>query len=290
MSNLPLFNKVCIAGAGLIGGSFALAGRKKGLFGSVTCVTRSEKSAKEALRIGFCDEADTDLLKMAEGADLLFIATPVGQIAEIAIAGAPCLADGAIITDAGSVKGNIVEKLESSLPSSVSFIGGHPVAGTENAGPASAFDSLYDDKYCIVTRTEKSDISALEKVILLWKSIGMKVVEMTPERHDNALALISHLPHVVAYALVESLIENDHGEGRAFIAGGFKDTTRIAQSSAPMWVDIFSSNKKSLLAAIDGFEERLASMKKMIEQDDSDQLVERLSTIAKERRGMNDKN
>ncbi len=284
-----MFNKVCIAGAGLIGGSFALAGRKKGLFGSVACVTRSEKSAREARRIGFCDQASTNLLKMAKDADLLFIAAPVGQIAQIATTAAPCLADGAIITDAGSVKGAIVERLESSLPSSVSFIGGHPVAGTENAGPASALSSLYDDKYCIVTQTEKSDSSALEKVVLLWESIGMKVVKMTPDRHDKALALISHLPHVVAYTLVESLIENDHGEGRAFIAGGFKDTTRIAQSSASMWSDIFKENKKSLLAAIDGFEERLASMKKMIEQDDFDRLANRLLVIAKERRDMNDK-
>lgn len=283
----PLFQRAVIAGAGLIGGSLALAGRRAGLFGSVTGVSRSAATLDAAGELGIIDEAFTDVEKAAEGADLFFAAVPVESIIPLCESAAPYLEPGAVVTDGGSVKARIVELLDAALPSSVRFVGGHPIAGTEKSGPRAAFAELFEDRYTILTPTGKTDPGALAKVKAMWEGVGSKVVEMSPEEHDRALAVISHLPHLAAYALVDTLDRIDaDGAIRRFIAGGFKDTTRIAMSDASMWRDIFSMNRNETLKALEEHEKSLAALRGAIEQERFDELEKALERIRRARMGM----
>lgn len=276
----PLFKRVVIAGVGLIGGSLALAGRKAGLFGSVVGLSRKPETIQKAVQLGIADEGYVSIEEAARGADLFFAATPVESISSLCIEAARVVNDGCVITDGGSVKGKIVKELDSSLPARVRFVGGHPVAGTEKSGPEAAFADLYKGKYTILTPTEKTDKEALGLVRMMWKEVGSEVVSMDPEKHDEALAVISHLPHFAAYALVGTLIETDtDGAMRRFIAGGFKDTTRIAASDPRMWRDIFSMNKEKTLESIRAFESNISRLRRLMEQGDFDGLEEALREI-----------
>lgn len=283
----PIFERVVIAGVGLIGGSLAIAGKKAGIFGTVAGLGRTQTTLDRALELGIADEIFSDPKDALKGADLLFVATPVETIIPFCISSAPFLEDGCVVTDGGSVKGKIVRELEAGLPSSVKFVGGHPVAGTEKSGPDSAFATLYENRYTIVTPTEKTDPDALDRIIKMWRAVGSKVVTMTPDEHDEALAVISHLPHLTAYALVETLDKADtSGKIKKFVAGGFKDITRIAASHPQMWRDIFSMNRAEVLRSVERFEASIAGFKKDIENEDFDSLLKKLENARNLRLGI----
>lgn len=272
-----LFERAVIAGVGLIGGSLAIGGKERGLFRKTVGLGRTRRTLEKALELGVVDEVYDDIGEACAGADLFFAAAPVESIVPLCLKAAQSLPQDCVITDGGSVKGKLTGELTEKLANPSRFVGGHPIAGTEKSGPESAFLTLYENRYTILTPTPVTSPEALRKVRAMWEGVGSKVVEMTPEAHDRALAVISHLPHVAAYALVETLTALDPDKAfRGFAAGGFRDTTRIAGSHPEMWRDIFSMNAHEVVNAIREYEKSLAGMRKAIEEGDFAGLTKRL--------------
>ncbi len=282
----PLFSRALIAGVGLIGGSLALVAKEAGLIGTTVGYGRNRETLERAKALGLVDEIATDPVEACRGVDLVFVATPVESVVPLIATLAPHLPDGCVVTDGGSVKGAIVEQV-ASLPKRFRFVGGHPVAGTEKSGPDAAFAELYRDHYTILTPTGETDADALTKVTRLWEGVGARVVTMTPADHDKALAVISHLPHLAAYALVETLDEEDaDGIIAPFVAGGFKSATRIAASSPEMWRDIFSMNRTATLEAVAMFRRQLDRFATAIEEERHDDLLAMLERVRRLKRNL----
>jgi prephenate dehydrogenase len=281
----PKWKKVAIVGVGLIGGSFAEAIRKAGLVEEVVGVGRTIENLKIAQRRGLVDRCTTNLKKGVQGADLVFVSVPVLTIPSLVEKIEPILSPKAIITDAGSVKGPIVWRLSSCLRYPERFVGGHPIAGTEQSGAGAAFASLFQGKLCLLTPTLKTDRVALEKVRKTWLAIGAKVQTIDPQEHDRIFACVSHLPHVVAYALVGTVLEMDRAMLR-YSGGGFRDFTRIAESSAEMWRDISLMNRKALLKALDRYEKVIGRLSKMIRNGDSKRLLHFFQKAQETKKGM----
>lgn len=278
---MPLFERVALFGVGLIGGSLSLDARRENLFGYVKASSRRRESLEAALKRGIADDITTDPVECARDADLVVLAVPVMAMEDLAAKIAPSLGEKTIVTDVGSVKGDMVEKIEKTIPYSSMFVPAHPVAGSERYGPDAAVEGLFKDKWNIVTPTEKTDRESVDKIRALWEGVGMKVSEMDPHRHDKVLAAISHLPHVVAYALVDAVmrINNEDPETVNLAAGGFHDYTRIAASSPEMWRDIFIMNSSSLRETIDMFKTALDELTEMIKNSRGGELEERLDEI-----------
>ncbi len=269
------FDKVTIVGVGLIGGSLAITLREKGMAGTITGVGRGMENLKTARRLGVVDSFTTDICDGVEGTDLVVMAVPVRKIAPLVERILPSLKPGTILTDVGSVKGAIIRDVEPLLGKDVLFVPGHPVAGTENSGVEAAFSGLFEDRTCILTPTERTDPSALEKVKAMWEEAGSRVVMMDADTHDRILAAISHLPHMIAYSLVNTVadLEEEAGDILVFSAGGFKDFTRIASSSPEMWADICALNRDEIVTMIERFQKRLSALKDLVEKTDLDGLV-----------------
>jgi len=278
---MPLFENVALFGVGLIGGSLALDAKRKGLFGHVTACSRRAETLDAALQKGIADKTTLDPIECAKGADLVVLAAPVSSMEPIAKAIAPALERNTIVTDVGSVKGQIVEKIERAIPYPSRFVPGHPVAGRERFGTEAAVEGLFAGKRCVLTPTKTTDKEALRAVRALWEGVGMKVLEMDPQRHDRVLAATSHLPHLVAYALVEAVMRARETDPDIldFTAGGFHDFTRIAASSPDMWRDIFLMNSSHLDEMIDVFSSALDELKKVIGSHDGIELQKKLEEI-----------
>ncbi len=274
----PLFNRMVIIGVGLIGGSLAMASRRKGLVKEIIGVGRSTANLREAVRLKIIDSYTFDISEAVKGADLIVLSTPVGSFERLVKQMRHSLNKGAIITDAGSVKGGMVIRLERLLPKGTYFVGGHPIAGKEKSGVKAATDRLFEGTKCILTPTKKTDASALKKIKALWKSVGAEVVLMDPMLHDKALGAVSHLPHVAAYSIVNTAaeIKKDGNNFIAFSGGGFKDFTRIAASSPEMWRDIFLSNRENLVNMISLYQKNLEKLKRYIKDKDSKRLIKEL--------------
>jgi len=268
----PRFERVAIVGVGLIGGSLALDCRAAGLWGSVVGIGRTRANLDLALSRHLIDEASQAAAAVA-GADLCLLATPVGSLVAMAAALAPYLSPGCLVTDVGSVKGGIVEKVAAALPREVDFVGSHPIAGSEQHGAVAAHNGLFAGAPCIVCPPAGARGAAVARVCDLWAAVGARVEVMDAERHDRILAAISHLPHVVAYALASAALERE-GEACGRLAGsGFRDTTRIARSSPELWRDICLLNRDALLAALDRFELHLAAMRAAVSRNDGEGLA-----------------
>ncbi|MBE0501122.1 MAG: prephenate dehydrogenase/arogenate dehydrogenase family protein [Desulfuromonadales bacterium] len=269
-----LIPKMCVIGVGLIGGSLALAMKEAGLVGEVVGVGRGAANLKTALRLGIIDSYTTDPSAGVVGADLVFLATPVLALGALVRTIATSLKPGAVVTDGGSVKQAVIDAVEPALPTGVCFVPGHPIAGTENSGAEAAFSTLYRDRRCILTPTENTDPGALQLVTRIWEAVGSEVVLMGVEKHDRILAAISHLPHMVAYALVVAGSSYDRYEENVleYSAGGFKDFTRIASSDPTMWRDIALTNREALVEMITHFELFLTELKTDIQVGDAEKL------------------
>ncbi|GFE57901.1 prephenate dehydrogenase/arogenate dehydrogenase family protein [Geobacter sp. AOG1] len=267
---MPLIQRLCIIGVGLIGGSLARILREKGEVGEVVGVGRGEANLQRAVELGVIDRYETDPVAGVAGADLVFLATPVCSIASVLARIAPHLAPGCIVTDGGSVKGEIVSACEALMPAGAFFVGGHPIAGTENSGVEASFASLYQGRRCIITPTVATDPLAQQKVVRMWELTGSEVVLMDVEKHDRVLAAISHLPHMVAYALVNAVGGYDRFEEGIlpYSAGGFRDFTRIASSDPAMWRDIALMNREGILEMMDFFSRYLAELRSLVEKRD----------------------
>ncbi len=251
----PLIKTLTVVGVGLIGGSFALALKAAGVVERVIGVDRNADNLALALQLGVIDEAAASLADGVCSAQVVFVAVPVGSVAPVVAQAAPSLPPGCVVTDAGSVKEELVQVCEPLIPSGCHFVGGHPIAGTEHSGAAAAFAELYRGKRSILTPTEVTDADALELVRQLWQAAGSRVECMEATTHDRVFAAVSHLPHMVAYALVHAVAGSAEAEENilAFSAGGFRDFTRIASSDPVMWRDIALMNRGALLALLDRY-------------------------------------
>jgi prephenate dehydrogenase len=270
-----LFERMAIVGVGLIGGSLAKAVKEKKLVGEVLGVGRSAERLESARKLGIIDRYSGRMNEILGEADLVVVAGPVGVIVDLVREIIPFLKKGTIITDVGSVKKKIVEEVETFIPGSLYFVGGHPIAGTENSGFEASFSTLFEGRKCIITPVSTTDSHALERVKELWTQVGSIVACMDSEEHDEVFAAVSHLPHIVAYSMVNSLLTVKGFEKNifSFSAGGFKDFTRIAASDPVMWKDIALMNKDKLLSAIKLFQEYLEKLKKAIEREDDERLL-----------------
>ncbi len=255
--------RLTIVGVGLIGGSLALALKQAGVVGEVVGCGRGKPNLEKAVELGVIDRYDRDPVSAVTGADVVFLATPVKSFAAVTRQILPGLKDGAVLTDGGSVKGEIIEQLEPLLPGSLHFVPGHPIAGTEKSGAEAAFATLYQGKRCILTPTGKTSEAAFDLVRTMWQATGCEVVSMDAEKHDRVLAAISHLPHMVAYSLVNAVGSYDHYEENIleYSAGGFRDFTRIASSDPTMWRDIAETNRDALVEMMEQFEKFFAELK-----------------------------
>lgn len=251
-----MFHKIAILGVGLIGASFGLAARKNGVCQEIAGYGRSRDNLEQAKNKGAIDSFADDPALVCRDADLVLLSTPVGSFKDLVARISGSLKKGAIVTDAGSVKGDLVHALEAMMPDGVRFIGAHPIAGSELSGAAAAHDSLFTGARCIITPTKKSDPVALNNIKELWRELEAVVVEMDPDSHDRAYAAVSHLPHLVAFTMVNTVADID----RSYLplAGqGFRDMTRIAGSSPELWRDICLMNRSNLITMISVFQKNL---------------------------------
>ncbi|MFZ6017535.1 MAG: prephenate dehydrogenase [Nitrospirota bacterium] len=266
-----MFNKVTILGVGLIGASFALAMKKYGLCNKVMGCGRSVENLQKAKDKGIIDSFTLDHAKACEGSDLVLFATPVGSFIDIAKKIQGSLRSGTIVTDVGSVKGRLVHDMEALMPEGVHFVGSHPIAGSDKSGIDDARADLFNNAKCIITPAEKTDRNALEKVIQIWKTFGSIVKLINPDEHDRIYASVSHLPHLLAYAIVNTVADIDSLYLK-FSGQGFMDTTRIASSSPELWRDICILNKSNLLESIDIFKKNLDMLSQYLRASDSESL------------------
>jgi cyclohexadieny/prephenate dehydrogenase len=270
-----LFRRVAVIGLGLIGSSLARFIKREGLAQTIVGHARTAGTMATSLRIGFIDRVAATPEDAVRGADLVVIATPVGAYAAIAQAIGPHLAQGAIVTDVGSVKAAVVRDVGPHIPKGVHFVPAHPVAGTEHSGPEAGFADVFKGRWCILTPPAGTDETAVKKMAELWRLAGSHVDVMDPEHHDKVLAITSHLPHLIAYCIVGTATDlEDHlkGEVVKFAAGGFRDFTRIAASDPIMWRDIFLNNRDALLEMAGRLAEDLAALQRMIRWGEGDKI------------------
>lgn len=266
-----IVKKLLVFGVGLIGGSLALALKSAGAGWHITGIGRNGESLQEALSLGIIDAAATDIASAVKGVDVILIATPVAQIPGILRNIAPHLEAQTIITDAGSTKHDVALQARALLgPASSRFVPGHPIAGAEKSGPAAALASLYQQKNVVLTPEHDTDPAALETVRQLWLSTGARIRIMSASEHDAIFAAVSHLPHLLAFALVNELANRDDASlFFEFAASGFRDFTRIAGSSPEMWRDISLANRTALLAELDLYQAALSSLRASLEQSNA---------------------
>ncbi len=270
-------NKIVIFGVGLIGGSVALALKKSGAVSKIVGVGRSLENLQAAIEIGVIDEAESDIAKALVDADLVLIATPVAQTPKILEAIIPHLAYKTVITDAGSTKSDIAQYVISASNHAKNpqhflkqFVGGHPIAGAEKSGVTAANADLFMGKNVVLTPNENTSKDALKLVRELWQSTGANVSEMTAQAHDQIFAAVSHLPHLLAFALVNDLANRPNAKQLFdFAASGFRDFTRIAGSSPEMWRDISLANKTALLSELETYQAEISALQNLLKNEDS---------------------
>jgi prephenate dehydrogenase len=266
----PLFARLTVAGVGLVGGSLARAARDAGLVGEVVGLGRSAENLRIARERGLIDRIARDPADAVAGADAIVLAAPVAACAPLAEAFAPYARPGTLLTDVASVKGSVVAALEARWRGIGPVVGAHPIAGSEAAGAGAADPALFRGRLCIITPTADTDPGALGRVRALWEGVGARVEEMSPTVHDELFARVSHLPHLIAYALIDALA-GVRIEGRSaldYAGSGLRDTTRIAASLAELWRDIALANAPALRAAIAEFRAALDRLERLIAAGD----------------------
>jgi len=270
-----MIDRICIIGVGLIGGSLALALKQAGFCKRVIGAGRNAQRLEKAVELGVIDEYELDYRKAVAHADLVFLAVPLGSMGDIFEKIAPGLHAHTVVTDGGSAKVGVIEAARAALGLKLKqFVPGHPIAGTEQSGVEAAFDSLYENRRVILTPLEENTPEALATVRAMWQAAGASIDEMGARHHDLVLAGTSHLPHLLAYGLVDCLNRvDDVDEIFQFAAGGFRDFTRIASSDPVMWRDICLANGDAILAMLERFESEMALIKQAIESADGEQLL-----------------
>lgn len=277
----PVVNRLAIVGQGLIGSSITRAVSANRIARELVVTDAAPKVRKTVaeLGLGIAKVVDTSA-EAVRDADLVVACVPVGQYGALAKEIGPHLKPGAIITDVGSVKGAVVRDMLPHLPKGVHLVPAHPLAGTEHSGPEAGLADLFENRWCIVTPLDKADPAAVETVRRFWKALGSEVEVMPVRHHDEALAITSHLPHLIAFAIFHTGLKHEEvsqSEVMKYSAGGFRDFTRIASSNPTMWRDIFLNNKEAVLAVLKQFNADLAALAKAIEDNDGPKLIDALS-------------
>lgn len=286
-----IFPRVALIGIGLIGSSLARRIRRDGLAGHVAVSTRSRETLDKAAELGLGDSYSTDPAEAARGADLVVLCTPMGVFGKVAEAIAPVLKPGAVLTDVGSTKQSVIDDVKPFLPAGVHLVPGHPVAGTEYSGPEAGFPTLFEGRWCILTPESGTDRGAVDRVAELWSRCGSMVEIMDARHHDLVLAITSHLPHLIAYTIVDTatfLAGDLQQEVIKFSAGGFRDFTRIAASDPVMWRDIFLKNREAVLEVLQRFNEDLTALQRAIRRGEGDTLHEAFTRARAIRRSVID--
>ncbi|BCH29624.1 prephenate dehydrogenase [Mesorhizobium sp. L-8-10] len=274
---IPLFEKVALIGIGLIGSSLARVIRREQIASHIAIATRSAGTLARAEELKLGDSYSTDLAEAVRDADLVIVSVPVGSSGAVAEAIAPALRNGAIITDVGSTKASVIAQMAPHIPAGVHFIPGHPLAGTEKSGPDAGFADLFDNRWCIFTPLPGTDAEALEKLSSFWRRCGSNIDTMDPAHHDMTLAIVSHLPHIIAYNIVgtaDDLETVTKSEVIKYSASGFRDFTRLAASDPTMWRDVCLHNKDAILEMLARFSEDLASLQRAIRWGDGEKLFD----------------
>ncbi|KAB2915785.1 MAG: prephenate/arogenate dehydrogenase family protein [Hyphomicrobiaceae bacterium] len=285
----PAFERVALIGIGLIGSSLSHAMRRRGLARTIVGHAQTQKTRDAALRLGLVDQACATAREAASGADLVILCAPIGVCGNIAEEIAPVLRRGSILTDVGSVKGAIVRDVGRFVPEGVHFIPGHPISGTEHSGPESGFAELFDGRWCVLTPPPGTDQAAIDRLSAFWQACGSQVEIMTAEHHDLVLAITSHVPHLIAYNIVNTarhLERVTDSEVIKFSAGGFRDFTRIAASDPVMWRDVFLNNKEAVLEMLGRFSEDLTALQRAIRFGEADTLYKLFVEARATRRGI----
>ena len=285
----PLFESVAIIGIGLIGSSIARAVARVKVAGRLVICDRDENALNRAKQLGLGDAYETSVREAVVGARLVILCVPVGAYGELAAAMASGLAEGAIVSDVGSVKSAVVTDVGPHLPKGVHLVPAHPVAGTEQSGPDAGFATLFVNRWTILTPPAGVEPAAVERVKNFWETLGANVEIMTPEHHDLVLAITSHVPHLIAYNIVGTaadLEEVTRSEVIKFSAGGFRDFTRIAASDPTMWRDVFLYNRDAVLEMLGRFNEDLTALQRMIRRGDGQGLFELFTRTRAIRRGI----
>jgi cyclohexadieny/prephenate dehydrogenase len=289
--SVSLFDRIAIIGIGLIGSSIARGLRQKNLVREIAIHDRSAEAMADAKTLGLGQHYCASAGEAVANADVVFVAVPIGAYADLAPVIAPNLKRGAILTDVGSVKQAVIRDLGASLPEGVHFIPGHPIAGTEHSGPKSGFAELFHGRWCVLTPPPGTDEAAVERLKQLWTQLGSQVEIMAPGHHDQVLAITSHLPHLIAYTIVDTatfLEDETKREVVKFSASGFRDFTRIAASDPIMWRDIFLNNREAVLEMLGRFTEDLTALQRAIRWGEGEKLQEVFTRTRAIRRGIID--
>jgi len=272
-----MFKKICIIGCGLIGSSLARIIKKNNLAEKIVSSNRSDSVNKKVIQLNIVDESNSDTKRMVANSDLIIIATPLSSYEEVILKIKDSLKSGAIITDVGSVKENMLNLVEKNISEKVSWIPSHPIAGTEESGPEAGFAELFQNRWCILTPSKKSKEKDINLLKNFWEKIGSKVDIMSAKQHDYILSITSHIPHLIAYNIVETTLNAQNKTESDIVkysAGGLRDFTRIAASNPIMWRDIFINNKTNTTKMIDDFIKNLENLKKAIQKEDVKKLEE----------------
>ncbi len=285
----PMFDRIALIGIGLIGSSLARKIRQENLAGEIVISTRSQETLARAAELGLGDRYVSDPAEAVVDADLVIVSVPVGSSGAVAERIASSLKAGAIVTDVGSTKASVIAQMQPHMPEHVHFIPGHPLAGTEKSGPDAGFAELFENRWCILTPLEGTDEAAVERLAAFWRGCGSNIDTMDPQHHDMVLAMVSHLPHIIAYNIVgtaDDLETVTKSEVIKYSASGFRDFTRLAASDPTMWRDVCLHNKDAILEMLSRFSEDLASLQRAIRWGDGDKLFEMFTRTRAVRRSI----
>lgn len=272
-----LFDRITLIGIGLIGSSLARVIRREGLAGEIVVSSRNADTLARARKLGLGDRYEADAAEAVRDADLVVVSVPVGASGAVAAQIAPALKPGAIVTDVGSTKASVIAQMQPHIPEGVHFIPGHPLAGTEKSGPEAGFAELFENRWCIFTPLDGTDPEAMEKLSAFWRACGSNIDTMDPQHHDMVLAIVSHLPHIIAYNIVgtaDDLETVTEAEVIKYSASGFRDFTRLAASDPTMWRDVCLHNRDAILEMLARFSEDLSSLQRAIRWGDGDKLFD----------------
>ncbi len=285
------FDRIAFIGIGLIGSSLARAVRREELAGHLVVSTRSADTLARAEELGLGDSYFADAADAVRDADLVVVSVPVGASEAVAMAIKDHLKPGAIVTDVGSTKASVIAQMAPHMPEGVHFIPGHPLAGTEKSGPDAGFAELFTNRWCILTPLDGTDPAALTKLGDFWRACGSNIDTMDPQHHDMVLAIVSHLPHIIAYNIVgtaDDLEAVTKSEVIKYSASGFRDFTRLAASDPTMWRDVCLHNKDAILEMLARFSEDLASLQRAVRWGDGDKLFDLFTRTRAVRRSIID--
>ena len=285
----PLFRRLTLIGCGLIGSSIARAARAHNLATEIVANARSPATCARVAELHLADRVEPDPAEAVRGADCVVLCTPVGSYADLAAIIAPNLAPGAILSDVGSTKQSVIRDVGPLVPTGVHFVPAHPLAGTEHSGPDAGFATLFEGRWCLLTPPPGSNLQAIEAVENFWRRMGSMVTVLDPAHHDRVLAIVSHLPHLIAFTIcgtADDLADETRQQVLQFAATGFRDFTRIAASDPEMWRDVFLNNREALLEMLARFTEDAQAMARAVRWGDAAYIEDKIGRGRKIRQSL----